>query len=116
MTNTGRAKCGSRIEAYVEAGGHLARFGGNFLWQIRLEDEWRGARSATNSMAAKDDPVSDTDKAHLLTTALGGEGGELARRHHGRRQRPDGVYATWGGFAPLGSKRASRFTGRALGV
>ena len=27
------------IDHYVEQGGHFARFGGNFCWQIRLEDE-----------------------------------------------------------------------------
>jgi hypothetical protein len=56
------------IEAYVEAGGHLARFGGNFLWQIRLEDEGRH-QVCYKFDAAKDDPIRNTDKAHLLTTA-----------------------------------------------
>ncbi len=27
------------VDAYVEAGGRVARFAGNFMWQVRLEDE-----------------------------------------------------------------------------
>ena len=29
------------VDAYVERGGHAARFAGNFMWQTRLEDEGR---------------------------------------------------------------------------
>jgi len=29
------------VDAYVDQGGNVARFGGNFLWQVRLEDEGR---------------------------------------------------------------------------
>jgi hypothetical protein len=91
------------IEAYVEAGGHLARFGGNFLWQIRLEDD--GRRQVCYKFdAAKDDPVRGTDQAHLLTTAW--EAREV--RWPGATtvgvNGAHGVYANWGGFAPLGQK------------
>ena len=27
------------VDAYVDQGGHVARFAGNFMWQTRLEDE-----------------------------------------------------------------------------
>ncbi|TIW38067.1 MAG: hypothetical protein E5V61_32665, partial [Mesorhizobium sp.] len=29
------------VDAFVERGGHAARFAGNFMWQTRLEDEGR---------------------------------------------------------------------------
>jgi hypothetical protein len=52
------------IDGYVEGGGHVARFGGNFGWQIRLEDE--GATQVCYWGA--DDPVEGTDDAQLLTS------------------------------------------------
>src|SRR3546814_17589103 len=39
------------VDVFVEAGGRMARFAGNFLWQVRLEDEGRR-------------PVRDTARAH----------------------------------------------------
>jgi hypothetical protein len=91
------------VERYVEGGGRLARFGANFLWQIRLEDE--GKRQVCYKFkAAHDDPVAGTDKAHLLTTAW--------EDRHVRRPGAStvgvngvhGLYASWGGFAPNGQK------------
>lgn len=29
------------VDTFVDAGGHIGRFGGNFLWQVRLEDDGR---------------------------------------------------------------------------
>ncbi|MCG8369447.1 MAG: ThuA domain-containing protein [Proteobacteria bacterium] len=29
------------VDAYVDQGGNVARFGGNFIWQVRIEDEGR---------------------------------------------------------------------------
>jgi hypothetical protein len=51
------------IDAYVDAGGHVARFGGNFMWQIRLEDEGR----TQVCHWGVDDPVEGTDRNALLT-------------------------------------------------
>ena len=49
------------IEAYVERGGQLARFGANFLWQIRLEDE--GKRQVCYKFKAiNNDPIAGTDR------------------------------------------------------
>ena len=56
------------IDGYVEAGGSLARFGGNFLWQVRLEEE--GRRQVCYKYRARDeDPIRETAEAHLLTSA-----------------------------------------------
>jgi hypothetical protein len=91
------------MEAWIEAGGRLARFGGNFLWQVRLEDD--GLRQVCyKGRAATEDPVRDTDRRHLLTTAwedlLVNWPGATTVGVNGFR----GMYAGWGGFAPRGSK------------
>jgi hypothetical protein len=91
------------IESYVEGGGHLARFGGNFLWQIRLEDE--GRRQVCYKFdAAKEDPVRGTDKAHLLTTAWEAREVNWPSASTVGAIGVHGVYANWGGFAPRGQK------------
>lgn len=56
------------IDAFVEQGGKVARFAGNFLWQTRLEDE--GRTQVCYKYAADDrDPVAGTARASLLTGA-----------------------------------------------
>ena len=53
------------IDAYVESGGHVARFAGNFVWQIRLED---GGRTQVCHWGAND-PVVGTKDEKFLTSA-----------------------------------------------
>ncbi len=57
-----------RVDAWVEGGGRTARFAGNFLWQIRLEDGGR-TQVCYKYNAARTDPLRGTDQQHLLTTA-----------------------------------------------
>jgi len=91
------------IEAYVEKGGNLARFGANFLWQIRLEEE--GRRQICHKFWAKDrDPVAGTDQEHLLTSAweskqVGWPGASTVGVNGAH-----GMYASWGGFIPRGQR------------
>jgi hypothetical protein len=91
------------IDGFVEAGGKLARFGANFLWQIRLEDEGR-RQVCYKYWAAAEDPVRDTDQRHLLTAAFEdrrvGWPGATTVGVNGLR----GIYASWGGFAPDGAR------------
>lgn len=56
------------IDHYVESGGNFARFGGNFFWQIRLEDNGQ-TQICYKEDAAEHDPVVGTDNKHLLTSA-----------------------------------------------
>ncbi len=56
------------MDNWVETGGRLARFAGNFLWQIRIEDEGR-SQICHKYTALETDPVMNTDDQHLLTTA-----------------------------------------------
>lgn len=93
----------THVERFVDDGGRLARFGGNFMWQVRLEEN--GTRQVCyKATAATADPVRDTPDRHLLAgnwesrevawpgaTTVGVNGSQ-------------GVYASWGGFAPRGAK------------
>lgn len=52
------------VDAFVDQGGHVARFGGNFLWQVRLEDD------ATTQVCFKnpfDDPLLSTNPTRVTT-------------------------------------------------
>lgn len=56
------------MDNWIETGGKLARFAGNFLWQVRLEDA--GRKQVCYKHNARDmDPVQGTDKQNMLTTA-----------------------------------------------
>ncbi len=84
------------LDSYTEDGGHVARFAGNFFWQIRLEDE--GRRQVCYKYTAKEsDPVEGTDKAHLLTGAWD----ELAVDWPGAQSL--GANGTLGIYAGLGN-------------
>ena len=93
----------NHVDAYVEAGGKLARFAGNFLWQVRLEDEGR-RQVCYKARAQAEDPVRGTDQAHLLTTAWENPDinwpGATTMGVNGLQ----GVYASWGGLSPRGSR------------
>lgn len=52
------------VDAYVDGGGHLARFGGNFMWQVRL-DPATGIQSCFKDPGS--DPTSDTDPSRVTT-------------------------------------------------
>ena len=87
------------VEAYVAGGGRVARFAGNFLWQIRLEDG--GARQACYKYEADaDDPLAGTDRKSTAWDApeLGRPGWTTFGASGGF-----GVYAGFGGLAANGS-------------
>ncbi|MEQ9260929.1 MAG: hypothetical protein RIG84_17720 [Roseovarius sp.] len=57
------------VERYVEGGGRVARFAGNFMWQTRIEDE--GRRQVCHKYrATTDDPLMGTEAEHLVTGAM----------------------------------------------
>jgi hypothetical protein len=91
------------MERYVEKGGKLARFGANFFWQIRLEDEGR-RHIVYKSRAVTEDPVRGTDKAHLLTTAWDSKAVDWPSATTVGVSGVQGVFASWGGFAPRNCK------------
>ncbi len=53
------------MDSFVEAGGRLARFGANMLWQVRIDD---GRQVCYKDFADEFDPVrNDPKRRHLLT-------------------------------------------------
>ena len=56
------------VDAYVEGGGNVARFAGNFLWQTRIEEE--GRLQICYKYIADQDPLMGTDHAHLVSGAF----------------------------------------------
>ena len=55
------------VDRYTEAGGHVARFAGNFLWQTRIEDA--GRTQVCYKYDAEWDPLVGTDREQLVTAA-----------------------------------------------
>ncbi len=90
------------IDSYVESGGNIARFAGNFLWQIRLQDQGR-TQVCYKYDAREQDPLRDTEQAHLTTTCWDapetGRPGAQTFGLSGTR----GLYAAWGGCSPRGA-------------
>ncbi len=91
------------IDAYVDQGGHVARFAGNFMWQIRLEQEGR-AQICHKYLATRNDPYMASGPRHLVTesweAAEIGRPGALTFGLNATR----GLYASWSGCSPRGAK------------
>ncbi|WP_205859852.1 N,N-dimethylformamidase beta subunit family domain-containing protein [Cochlodiniinecator piscidefendens] len=90
------------IDEYVDGGGHVARFAGNFMWQIRLSET--GDRQICHKYKARaEDPYYGTDQIHLTTNSW--EAPEI--KYPGRAtfglDATSGLYAGFGGLAPRGA-------------
>jgi hypothetical protein len=91
------------IERHVEQGGNLARFGGNFCWQIRLEEN--GLQQVCyKGRAATEDPVRGTKDARLLTSSWEDPKVNWPGATTVGVNGFGGIYASWGGFAPRGQR------------
>lgn len=62
------AKMRDAIDSFVLEGGNVARFAGNFLWQVRLENEAR-RQVCYKYEALQRDPLAGTDQQRLTTGA-----------------------------------------------
>lgn len=56
------------VDVWVEGGGRVARFAGNFLWQVRIEDEGE-TQICYKYTATEHDPVMETAAQPTLTGA-----------------------------------------------
>jgi len=99
------------VDAYVEGGGKVARFAGNFMWQTRLENEGR-RQICYKYRARSEDPLRDTDR---ISTSW--EASEIARPGALTfgLNAIRGVYAGWGGCAAFGVGGFPAFEGTGLG-
>jgi hypothetical protein len=90
------------VDDYVEGGGRVARFAGNFLWQTRLEDDGATQVCYKYRARAEDPAYQEKDRART-TTAW--ESLEVARPGASTFgvNALRGMYAGWAGAAPRGS-------------
>ena len=91
------------VDRFVAGGGYFARFGGNFVWQIRFEDGGR-VQVCYKYTADQHDPLRDDPQCrHLLTNAWESRSvnrpGVTTVAVNGLR----GVYGRFGGASPRGS-------------
>jgi hypothetical protein len=91
------------VDAYVERGGRVARFAGNFMWQTRLEDS--GARQVCYKYRARaEDPAYRGGDVTRATNSW--EAPEIGRPGAATfgLNATAGLYAGWGGCAPRGAR------------
>ena len=88
------------VDGFVERGGRVARFAGNFLWQIRLEEG--GARQVCYKYRAREeDPLRDTALVTSMWEAAEvGRPGALTFGLNAAR----GLYAGWGACVSRGAR------------
>ncbi|HEY5818799.1 MAG TPA: N,N-dimethylformamidase beta subunit family domain-containing protein [Mesorhizobium sp.] len=90
------------VDAYVEQGGHAARFAGNFMWQTRLEDD--GRRQVCYKYRARaEDPAYQGDVTRATNSWEAPEIGRPGALTFGLNAS-NGVYVGWGGCAPRGMR------------
>lgn len=90
------------VDTFVEQGGNIARFAGNFFWQIRLENQGR-KQVCYKYHAKEDDPVIKTTQRHLTTLCWDApEVGRPGAQTFGL-SGSQGIYAGWGGCVPRGA-------------
>jgi hypothetical protein len=89
--------------AYVERGGRVARFAGNFMWQTRLEDEGRRQTCYKYRARAEDPVYRQADKTRTTTSWEAPEIGRPGAATFGLNATR-GLYVGWGGCAPRGTR------------
>lgn len=89
------------VDAYVDRGGHVARFAGNFMWQTRLEDEGRRQVCYKYVARAQDPVYQGGDVTRATNSWEAPEIGRPGALTFGLNAT-NGVYAGWGGCAPRG--------------
>lgn len=90
------------VDAFVNKGGHIARFAGNYLWQVRLEDE--GNTEVVYKGDIEADPLFGTKNQRRVTTLWDNP---LIDRPGGTTMGltgTAGVYVAHGGAIPRGSR------------
>jgi hypothetical protein len=89
------------LEHYVERGGHVARFAGNFMWQIRLERAGRNQVCYKYRARAEDPVYRSADPSRTTGSWEAPETGRPGASTFGLNAT-NGLYAGWGACAPRG--------------
>ncbi|MDH3668264.1 MAG: hypothetical protein OEN23_15150 [Paracoccaceae bacterium] len=85
------------LDAWLDAGGRLARFAGNFYWQIRLEDEGR-RQVCYKYRAPEEDPLSGTERMTHVWESVGRPGAATMGL-----SGAFGIYSGWAGCVARGA-------------
>lgn len=89
------------IDRYVERGGRVARFAGNFMWQIRLERAGRSQVCYKYRARAEDPVYRSADPSRTTGSWEAPETGRPGALTFGLNAT-NGLYAGWGACAPRG--------------
>lgn len=89
------------IDGYVERGGRVARFAGNFMWQTRLENRGRQQVCYKYRARAEDPVFKSGDPSRTSGSWEAREIGRPGAQTFGLNATR-GLYAGWGGCAPRG--------------
>jgi hypothetical protein len=89
------------IDEYVERGGCVARFAGNFMWQTRLESGGKRQVCYKYRARAEDPAFKSADPSRTSGSWEAAEIGRPGAKTFGLNAT-SGLYAGWGGCAPRG--------------
>jgi len=91
------------IDTYVERGGRVARFAGNFMWQTRLEEGGRRQVCYKYRARAEDPAYRGGDVTRATNSWEAPEIGRPGALTFGLNATR-GLYAGWGGCSPRGAR------------
>ena len=91
------------VDAYVDKGGHVARFAGNFMWQTRLEDGGKRQVCYKYRSRAEDPAYRSADQTRTSGSWEAAEIGRPGASTFGLNATR-GLYVGWGGCAPRGAR------------
>jgi len=94
------------IDAFVDQGGNVARFGANFIWQVRLEDNGQ-TQVCYKYHGQAHDPVMGTDEQHKLTTAWESP---LVNRPGASTFGLNGLHCVYAGFGGWNPRNTGGYT------
>jgi hypothetical protein len=94
------------LDAYIERGGRLARFGGNLAWQVRLED-YGATQICFKDKAAAADPVAQTEHRQRTTTLWDDP---VVGRPAAQTFALSAIWGIYAGVGALASRQSGGFT------
>jgi len=89
------------VDDYIERGGYVARFAGNFMWQTRLEQNGKSQVCYKYRARAEDPVYRSADPSRTSGSWEARETGRPGAMTFGLNAT-NGLYAGWGGCAPRG--------------
>src|SRR5499427_3983815 len=89
------------VDHYLDRGGHVARFAGNFMWQTRLERAGKAQVCYKYRARAEDRVYKSADPSRTTGSWEASEAGRPGAATFGLNAT-NGLYAGWGACAPRG--------------